>query len=195
MNTDKWKREILTVPNLLSIFRLVLIPVYVRIYLRAATPAGYHLAGAVLMLSCATDFLDGRIARRHHTVTTLGMVLDPIADKATQLTLLICLTSRYPILGQLLGLAVLKEATQLLASISCYVRKKKILNGALLSGKISTTLLFVSLIALVYFPQIPDPVIPLIVIVDGSALTFAFTDYLSVFLFKPELLRSVDSNK
>ena len=54
-----WKKEILSIPNLLSLFRLALIPVYILIYLNATNAAGYYLAAAVLAVSCLTDLIDG----------------------------------------------------------------------------------------------------------------------------------------
>ena len=54
-----WKKEILTIPNLLSLFRLVLIPVYVYIYLNAQKDSEYLLAGIIMALSCITDMVDG----------------------------------------------------------------------------------------------------------------------------------------
>ena len=58
-----WKKEILTIPNLLSFFRLILIPVYMVIYLNAEDTADYTCAGIILAASCITDMFDGKIAR------------------------------------------------------------------------------------------------------------------------------------
>ena len=77
-----WKKEIFTIPNFLSLFRLLLIPVYVWLYLKANTTKEYLLAGSVLAASCLTDMADGQIARRFHMVTTVGKVLDPFVDSS-----------------------------------------------------------------------------------------------------------------
>ena len=79
-----WKKEILTIPNLLSLFRLLLIPVYVSIFLNASVPAHYYRSGSILALSCLTDLIDGKIARRFNMISRVGQVLDPLADKITQ---------------------------------------------------------------------------------------------------------------
>ena len=89
-----WKKEILTVPNLLSLFRLALIPVYISAYLRAQTGQDHALAAGILAVSCLTDLLDGIIARRFHMISHVGKVLDPLADKLTQLALFLCLSTR-----------------------------------------------------------------------------------------------------
>ena len=63
MFIKNWKKEIFTIPNLLSLFRLVLIPVYANIYLNAKDNFAYFLAGAIMAVSCITDLIDGKIAR------------------------------------------------------------------------------------------------------------------------------------
>ena len=81
MHIRNWKKEILTIPNLLSVFRIALIPVYLNIYLDGA----YGRAAAVLAVSCLTDLVDGKIARKFNMISNVGKVLDPLADKLTQL--------------------------------------------------------------------------------------------------------------
>lgn len=183
MSTKKWKQEIFTIPNLLSLFRLLLIPVYVLIYLNAQTEKEYFLAAAILSVSCLTDMIDGKIARRFNMITTVGKVLDPIADKATQLTLIICLAIRHPVLHYLIILFVVKELFQLLAGV-IRLRKGLILKGALMSGKISTTVLFVSLILMVLIPNLSETAVNIIVGIDALFLIIAFVDYILVYIKK-----------
>ena len=104
MYIKNWKKEILTIPNLLSLFRLVLIPVYIVIYLNARNLPDYYLAAGILAVSCLTDLIDGKVARHFNMITTIGKILDPLADKATQFSLIICLTVRYPILWNIVVL-------------------------------------------------------------------------------------------
>jgi cardiolipin synthase (CMP-forming) len=71
-------RRVATVPNLLSLVRILLIPVFVVLLLRRDTRlAGFLLLGAVV----STDWVDGIIARRTGQVTELGKLLDPVADR------------------------------------------------------------------------------------------------------------------
>ena len=178
-----WKKEVFTIPNLLSCFRLVLIPVYMVIYLNARSLKGYILAGAILAISCLTDLIDGKIARKFNMITTLGKFLDPLADKITQFTLILCLAIRHQVLWPVLTLFILKESFQLIAGILA-VRHGYILKGALFSGKICTTVLFVSLVALVVFPGIPESTVSLLALVDGVFLMVAFADYFITYLGK-----------
>ena len=171
-----WKKEILTIPNLLTVFRLALIPVYISIYLNADKPSDYYLAAGILALSCSTDMIDGFIARKFNMISNMGKFLDPIADKMTQFTLIVCLTFRYPFLIWLICLFVVKESFQLIA-IGLNLRKKKVLDGALFSGKICTTILFSSLILMVLIPTMKESTVAVIAWVDAVFMLFAFVDY------------------
>ena len=70
----------LNFPNILTFFRILLIPVFILTVI-TPFPYGLLLATAVFLTASATDVLDGYIARRRSQVTTLGRLLDPVADK------------------------------------------------------------------------------------------------------------------
>ncbi len=183
MFKKNWKKEIFTIPNVLSLFRLALIPVYMDIYLSAEGARDYYLAAAILAVSCLTDLIDGKIARHFNMMTTLGKFLDPVADKATQFTLIVCLAIRYPILWYLTALFVVKEGFQLIAGAIKW-RKGKILNRALLSGKICTTILFVSLILMVMVPTFSQETVTVIAIVDAFFMLVSFVHYILAYCGK-----------
>ena len=176
MHHHNWKTEILRIPNLLSLLRILLIPVYMTLYLRAQKPWDYFLSGFVLALSCLTDFLDGWAARRFRMITNLGKILDPLADKLTQLSLSICLSFRYPIMGTVLMLFLFKECFQLAAAL-WHFRRGKVLPGALRAGKVSTAVFFVTLILLVLFPKIPLRWVRGFAALDCVFLTISFISY------------------
>ena len=178
-----WRKEVFTIPNLLSLFRLLLIPVYVMIYLRAQDNTDYYLAAGILAVSCLTDLIDGKIARHFNMISSLGKLLDPIADKATQFALIMCFTVKYRILWYLLGLFILKEGFQLIACGVSY-HKGKVLKGALLSGKICTTVLFISLILMVMMPGLHERAVEIIALIDGIFMLAAFFDYVIAYFFK-----------
>lgn len=178
-----WKKDILNIPNLLSLFRLVLIPVYVYIYMNAKTSADHYWAGAILAISCLTDMVDGKIARHFNMITPLGKLLDPIADKMTQLVLTICLSLRYPVMRPVLVLFLAKEFFQFFAALINY-RKGKVLDGAILAGKICTTVLFSSFTLLVFIPAMDLTIVNTIALVDSAFLAFAFVQYIFAFFGK-----------
>ncbi len=188
-----WKKEILTIPNLLSLFRLILIPVYVVIYVNARDNTDYYIAAGILAVSCLTDLIDGKIARHFNMISTLGKILDPLADKATQFTLIICLAIKYPVLRYLFALFVIKESFQLIAG-SINLRKGKMLKGALLSGKICTTVLFLSLIMLIMLPTLDVKVVDVIAIVDIIFMAIAFVDYLITYRKRENKFQSLNES-
>ena len=185
-----WKKEILTIPNLLSLLRLVLIPVYMTIYLNATTASDYYLSAAILAVSCLTDIIDGKIARHFNMLSTIGKILDPFADKATQFTLILCLALKHPILWYLVGLFVVKEGFQLIAG-GIMLQKGRMLDGALISGKICTTVLFVSLIILVMLPALPETVILVITILDSVFMFNAFIQYVFAYFGKSNYIHDI----
>ena len=177
MFSEKWKKEVFTIPNLLSTFRIGLIPVYMFLYLGATERLHYLLAGSVLAFSCMTDIADGVIARKFHKVTNVGKILDPLADKLTQFTLMLCLSSRYPVLQPVLALFLIKELFQC-GALVFFAQKGKALPGALPAGKLCTTVLFCSLTMLILFPEIPKSSVIFLSWIDISFLLFSFTSYL-----------------
>ena len=192
-----WKKDVFTIPNVLSLFRLILIPVYVVIYLRATEPVDYAIAAGILAVSCLTDLVDGKIARHFNMISTVGKVLDPLADKLTQFTLIICLAIRYPVQNPMLwvlaGLMFIKECFQLIAGI-IQLRKGKMLTGALLSGKICTTILFVSLILMVLLPGMDPTLIHAIIIVDGIFMLISFVHYAMTYYRKGPMIQDLPKN-
>lgn len=186
-----WKKEILTIPNLLSLFRLVLIPVYVAIYLKATEPIHYTIAAMILAVSCLTDMIDGMIARNFNMISKVGKILDPLADKATQFTLTVCLAIRHPVLWIIAGLIFTKEMFQLIAGF-IFMRKGKMLTRALMSGKICTTVLFISLILLVLMPELESNVITIFTAVDCFFLLIAFADYIRTYVKQSPIIQDID---
>ena len=186
-----WKKEIFTIPNLLSLFRLALLPLYVEIYLAAEEAHEYLLAGSIMAVSCLTDAIDGKIARKFNMISNVGKLLDPLADKITQFTLTLCLSLKYPVLNPVLGLFLVKEIFQLVAVI-VNLRKGKALPGALMAGKVCTTVLFVSLIMLVLFPNLDPLLVELIALVDTVFLTIAFISYILAYFGKHRKVQDME---
>lgn len=84
---EGWK----TIPNLLSFMRIVLIPVFAVLLIKD------HFIWAVIIITISqlTDWFDGMIARKLNQVSALGKVLDPIADKLSQMSIIIVLIIKY----------------------------------------------------------------------------------------------------
>lgn len=194
MPIQNWKKELCTIPNMLSMFRLVLIPVYIYIYLNATEDHHYWIAAAILAISCLTDMIDGKIARKFNMISQVGKVLDPVADKMTQFSLMVCLATQRKAIRVLLLLFVVKEFFQLVAMI-LNLRKGKALDGALMSGKVSTTVLFISLIILVMMPRLSNTIADSITMVCAVFLIIAFVDYVRAYYGKNKKVHDMEDNQ
>jgi len=148
------KKQIFTIPNLLSLIRLCLIPVIVWLY---CIKQDAVMTAVVLAVSGLTDLVDGYIARHFNMITDLGKALDPVADKLTQLAMLLCLIFRHPIIGIPFGLLLVKEVVTGIMSLLA-IRKTKEVKGADWHGKITTVLLYAMMLLHVVWVDIPAAV-------------------------------------
>ena len=151
-NTGSSQSKILTIPNLLSFFRLCLIPVFMWLY---CVEKNYLWTGIVLIISGLTDTVDGIIARKFNMISDLGKVLDPIADKVTQAAMLFCLLTRFPLMIAPLALMVVKEFFMGVTGLMVIQKTGKVF-GADWHGKVNTWLLYAMMILHVFWYNIPD---------------------------------------
>ena len=131
-------RKILTIPNLLSLLRLIMIPQLMWLYLGKQD---YVQTVILLALSGATDVLDGIIARKFNMISDFGKAFDPVADKLTQMAMLYCVGTTFPEIRFLLILLVVKEVLSGIMSLVS-IRKTGQVQGAQWHGKVVTVLLY-----------------------------------------------------
>ena len=98
----------LNLPNVLTLIRILLVPVVV-VALLDATPSGSWLAAGVFALAALTDGLDGYLARSRQSVTNFGKVMDPIADKLLIAAALISLVSLDRLAGWVAMVIIARE--------------------------------------------------------------------------------------
>lgn len=147
------RAEAFSIPNILSYFRLLLIPLFIVLYVQE----DFTEALITLAASGLSDILDGLIARKYDMVTDLGKVLDPVADKLTQCAMMICVAMRYPAMWWLLGLHVVKEIVMLI--MGWYVLKRTdTVNSAIWAGKLCTGVIYAVMMLHVMLPHLPQPV-------------------------------------
>lgn len=176
------KEQILTVPNFLSLLRLLMIPVIVWLYCRRQDACG---AAAVILLSGLTDIADGIIARKCNMISDLGKILDPVADKLTQMALMVCLISQYPRMVWLLGFFVVKEMAMGISGL-LVIKKKDVVNSAQWFGKLSTAVLYAVMMLLFLLPEVPAVWADGMIFLCGGVLLLSLVKYL---LFHGKLLR------
>lgn len=159
-------------PNLLSVIRLLLIPVIFNNYLNARQPLDFLLCGVLLVISGITDIADGVIARRFDLISNLGKVLDPVADKLTQLAVALALCMRHSWTWPLLALLLVKDVTIAVLGLYLYRRYGQ-LGSAKWYGKAATIVYYVVIIGVVSFPRL----------LEGEHLTLPIYLILGAMLF------------
>lgn len=128
------------IPNILTVARFFLIPFI--IYFIAVDR--YVLAFIFLTISGLTDILDGIIARKFNFITNFGKLIDPLADKATQISVLITLTFKDIIPFWMIVIVALKEATMIAGASFLY--GKELVVSSKWYGKLSTVLFYVAIV-------------------------------------------------
>src|ERR1700684_2126823 len=98
----------LNLPNVLTVLRIMLVPVLV-VALLGNTPSGDVLAAVVFALASLTDFIDGYLARTRDSITTFGKLMDPLADKLLIVGALLCLVSLHRLEGWVAMVIIARE--------------------------------------------------------------------------------------
>ncbi len=164
----------MNIPNVLTVIRFLLIPVFAYEYLQ-----DYVVwATIILVLSGVTDVLDGYIARRYNLVTKWGVVFDPIADKLTQLTVAFCIAFKgVQIMWVAFALMLAKELVLVCGGIKLY-RKADVVVPANWFGKVATLFFYFVFFMLILFEnKITLEVKETMVIVALSLSIFALFSY------------------
>lgn len=191
-----------TIPNWLCFLRIALIPVFSALFIKEQ-----YIAAFVLMIVAAvTDLLDGKIARKYNMVSNLGKILDPIADKLSQIAIVVILIvkfwSSFPMLKYVLFLFILKELLMVLGGALLMSKGMRPV-AAEMWGKVATTVFYIFMIviiaigpsgALVSIPffaswELSNSVV-MIMVVICAILAFA-----SLFGYLPGFLRQLKENK
>lgn len=175
------KRDIImNIPNLLSFFRIFLIPVFVVVYIYTDGDTISWWPVLILLISGLTDLLDGFIARRYNQITNLGKMLDPVADKMTQMAVCACLTMRYKQLFILLVIYVLKELVMLTGG-AILLKTKKPVPAAKWYGKVSTFELYLAMGLFLIIPNMNAITVNIIIAVTAFIAIYALIMYMFKF--------------
>ncbi len=170
----------MNVPNLLSLLRLAMVPVFAAVFF-LPDPSARSWAAGVYALAFVTDIADGWIARHFHQVTRLGRILDPLADKLMTFTVIVCITAAGIIPLWAVVVFFLKEAAMGVGALSMYHKTEDVIPSNWL-GKVSTGVLFVVCAALVLFPGIPSSWATGLITLALVLTILAFVSYLLQYL-------------
>ncbi|MBR1779004.1 MAG: CDP-alcohol phosphatidyltransferase family protein [Clostridia bacterium] len=172
--------QILKIPNLISLFRIIVIIPYIILFLRDH----YLLAGLVLVISGISDLLDGMVARKFNQVTELGKIIDPIADKLTLLAVLICLGMKFSEIIPLVVIFFLKEITMLIGG-GFLINKRIAPIAAKWYGKIATVIFYISAVTIICLKaicKVSSPEINIILLsITAFFMIFALYKYSILF--------------
>ena len=172
------------IPNLLSVIRICLVPVFVGVYFSEEGSDMRLGAAIVYAVASITDVLDGYLARRNNWITNLGRILDPLGDKLMVCAVITCITIDQRIHPIALVLFVAKELTMLAGGIVISKKFKMDMPSSNILGKISTALFFFVCATVLIFPGIPqiyiDALMSLAILVTFAALGGYIMTFVSV---------------
>lgn len=189
-----------TIPNWLCFLRIALIPVFSVLFIKE----NYILAFVLMIIAALTDLVDGKIARKYNMVSNLGKILDPIADKLSQVAIVIILIVKFwsfdgP-LKYLLFLFIIKEGLMVIGGALLLAKGMRPV-AAEMWGKVATTVFYIFMIAIIaigpngalvgvgFFKALPNPVI------YGMVIISVVLAFVSLFGYAPGFIRQIKENK
>ncbi|MBO7178909.1 MAG: CDP-alcohol phosphatidyltransferase family protein [Clostridia bacterium] len=191
-----------TVPNLISVIRIILIPFFAYYFMQGE----FVIAVIILALSGLSDCVDGKIARKFNQISALGKLLDPLADKLTQITLAVILFLTFnkaedqmlKAFSWVFLVFIAKEFVMVLGSLimlSIGLRP----GAAEIYGKVATLAFYVVMIFIIGFgPEvgafrslftIPNPLMMILVVISAILTMVAFFSYI------PDVIRQAKEKK
>lgn len=165
----------LNTPNMLSIFRLCLVPAFVVVYF-SGIPHHRVWAVGIYALATFTDYLDGHLARKYNLITNLGKVLDPLGDKMLTFAVLACITIDGIIPGWIVVIIFAKEALMGLGGLLIHRRAKVEIPPSNYIGKTATVLFFIVCVVLMVF-DISETLSTILICVAVAVSLAAFVSY------------------
>ena len=136
----------LNLPNVLTVLRIMLVPVLV-VALLGNTPAGDVLAAIVFALASLTDFVDGYLARARDSITTFGKLMDPLADKLLIVAALISLVSLHRLAAWVAMVIITRELAVTVLRLGA--TQAGVVMSASMFGKVKTCLQIAAILALI----------------------------------------------
>ncbi|MCL2086353.1 MAG: CDP-alcohol phosphatidyltransferase family protein [Oscillospiraceae bacterium] len=143
------------IPNVISVLRVLLVPVFVYYIIMGETVT----AGVVLGISGITDVLDGWLARQFNWVTTVGKILDPLADKLTHITVSIVFIIKFNTFWPIFAVFLLKESLMIIL-VGRMVKKGVKFKGSKWFGKVATVVFFLTMVGVLFLPDVLGISIP-----------------------------------
>ena len=188
------RREIFTVPNLLTAARLVLALAFMAMIQRSDLQGGRAWFALILLAVLATDILDGKIARSTGRVTEIGKILDPVADKITQFVILTCMVPRYSVAKILLMLFFIKESYTLVLGWKYIldIDKNQMVRW---HARLNTGVTYLTALILFTVPAVPLSTANILLGAVGICMLMSFVLYMDEFRLAQERSKQPVSKK
>ena len=145
------------IPNLLSILRICLVPVFIYSYLSDPNDIKVN-AIIIYALASFSDVLDGYIARKYQASSNLGKILDPLGDKLMMISVLVCITIDGIIPLWVVIVAFVKELLMAIGGFVIHKAVKTPMPQSNVMGKVSTAVFFLVCLSLMIFRNIPETI-------------------------------------
>ncbi|MBE6065628.1 CDP-diacylglycerol--glycerol-3-phosphate 3-phosphatidyltransferase [Clostridium cochlearium] len=172
----------MNIPNILTLFRMFLIPIFVIIFFSNIKNNLFYSI-CIFLLAGITDILDGYIARKYNLITKWGIVLDPLADKLMLLTVLFCLSSSNIIPTWILIIVSLKEFVMIIVGGILY--NKDFIIPSNKFGKLSTFMFYISIFFLIFNKDLSRYLLNLSV----AIAIVTFLNYLLIYIKKKKNIK------
>lgn len=166
----------LNIPNILSVFRIVLVPFFAIAYFSDLGNAKIYATG-IYLLAAATDYLDGRIARKYNLVSKLGRILDPLGDKLMTFAVLTCITIEGLVPAWAVVIFFIKEVLMAVGGLLIYNRLTDMPSSNYF-GKSATVVFIIVGVMLMLFKNIPKIYATAMIAFAIIVMLVAFVSYL-----------------
>lgn len=168
----------MNIPNFLTMIRFFMIPAFILVFF-SSIENNILIATYIFILAGITDVLDGYIARKYNLITKAGTVLDPLADKLMQITVLLSFTIAGFLPVWVIVVVGLKELMMIIGGLILYFFEHETVIPANKYGKIATLSFYVAILSVAF--KVPTMLSYFLIILAVALTIFAFINYLNDF--------------
>ncbi len=178
------------IPNILSAIRLILVGIFIYTYFNISRTS----ALAVFICAGITDVIDGILARKFNWITNLGKILDPIADKSMQCTVLVCMSiGENPLIPWwLAAFFVVKEALMAFGALFIFKKKDTVVSSRWF-GKLAVCIFYACIFIIILLTP-PNRIVLILSIITILSAIIALVSY-GLNYFKKPKCNSTEFNK
>ncbi len=181
----------MNIPNILSVLRLVLVPVFILVFLFEGDQK--TAAAIVFIIASTTDVLDGYIARKYNMSTKTGQLLDPLADKLMQIAVVVSLLCAKMVPLWFVLILASKELLMILGGFFLYTKKNFVKSNVF--GKANTVVMFCAMVILLIFSETNETLKNIILNVTMVTNIVAMVSYMYTYFIKKKQFKSYIEKK